>query len=56
VLDTIGFIKEEDPDRMMNAMRRIFSRRLPDPRDVHILRGMLSRVLIAIELAKKGKG
>jgi TrmH family RNA methyltransferase len=55
VLDTIGFIKEEDPARIMNAMRRIFSRRLPDPRDVHILRGMLSKVVVAIELAKKQK-
>lgn len=54
VLDKIGFIEEENPARMMNAMRRIFSRRLPDPRDVRILRGMLSKVELALKRAENG--
>jgi TrmH family RNA methyltransferase len=44
VLTTIGFIEERSPARMMNHVRRIFSRRLPDARDVRILRGILSKV------------
>lgn len=48
VLWEIGFIEEESPDRMMNQIRRIFSRRLPSPRDVRILRGILSKVELAL--------
>ncbi|PLX42144.1 MAG: rRNA methyltransferase [Deltaproteobacteria bacterium] len=53
VLDLIGFIHEENPARMMNAMRRIFSRRLPDERDVRILRGFLSKVERTAKLSKE---
>jgi TrmH family RNA methyltransferase len=52
VLQEIGFIEESTPDRMMNHMRRMISRRLPDPRDVRILRGILSKVEWSIEKAK----
>ncbi|MBI5441507.1 MAG: RNA methyltransferase [Deltaproteobacteria bacterium] len=48
VLTRIGFIEEKSPDRMMNELRRIFSRRLPEPRDVRILRGILSKVELAL--------
>ncbi|HSH69250.1 MAG TPA: TrmH family RNA methyltransferase, partial [Deferrisomatales bacterium] len=56
VLDEIGFIEEATPDRMMNEVRRIFSRRLPDPRDVRILRGILGKVQLALDRARKGLG
>lgn len=48
LLVDIGFIEEKSPDRMMNELRRIFSRRLPEPRDVRILRGILSKVELAL--------
>jgi TrmH family RNA methyltransferase len=51
-LGTIGFFEEADPDRMMNELRRLLSRRLPSPRDVRILRGILSKVDLA---AGRGK-
>lgn len=54
VLMEIGFIEEATPERMMNEMRRIFGRKLPDSRDIRILRGMLSKVELKIERAKKG--
>ncbi|MDW7711496.1 MAG: RNA methyltransferase [Deferrisomatales bacterium] len=44
VLQEIGFIEEASPRRMMNEVRRIFSRRLPEPRDVRILRGILAKM------------
>jgi len=56
VLEEIGFIEEATPDRMMNEVRRIFSRRLPDPRDVRILRGILAKVELALERARRGLG
>ncbi len=48
VLERIGFFKEETPERMMNEVRRIYSRRLPDPRDISILRGILAKVEFTI--------
>lgn len=54
VLKAIGFIEEAKPDRIMNEIRRIFSRRLPDPRDVRILRGILSKVQLALQRARRG--
>lgn len=44
VLRRIEFFEEASPDRMMNEVRRIFSRRVPDARDVRILRGILSKM------------
>lgn len=44
VLLAVGFIEEKSPARMMNHLRRIFSRRQPEPRDVRILRGVLSKI------------
>ncbi len=54
VLDEIGFIEEATPDRMMNVVRRMVSRRTPGPRDVRIMRGILSKVELALERARKG--
>jgi TrmH family RNA methyltransferase len=54
VLVEIGFIEEASPVRMMNEIRRMFSRRLPDPRDVRILRGVLSKVELALKRARRG--
>ena len=56
VLQEIGFIEEASPDRMMNEVRRIVSRRLPEPRDVRILRGILAKVELALERARRGNG
>jgi TrmH family RNA methyltransferase len=56
VLAEIGFMEEASPARMMNEVRRIFSRRLPDPRDVRILRGILGKVQLSLERARKGLG
>ena len=56
VLDLIEFIEEENPARMMNAMRRIFSRRLPDERDVRILRGFLSKIERKVKESKGLRG
>ncbi len=54
VLLEIGFIEEASPERMMNEMRRIVSRRLPEPRDVRILRGVLAKVELALRRARGG--
>ncbi len=54
VLLEIGFIEEASPERMMNEMRRIVSRRLPEPRDVRILRGVLAKVELALRRARSG--
>lgn len=56
VLREIGFLEEKSPDRMLNHLRRILSRRLPDPRDARILRGMLSKVELALDRARRGLG
>lgn len=53
VLLKIGFIEEASPARMMNQFRRMFGRRLPDPRDVRILRGVLSKVEGAVERSRR---
>lgn len=53
MLLAIGFIEEASPERMMNQVRRIFSRRLPDSRDVRILRGILSKVEWSLERARR---
>jgi TrmH family RNA methyltransferase len=55
VLGEIGFLEEKSPDRMLNHVRRIFSRRLPDPRDTRILRGILSKVELALDRARRGE-
>jgi tRNA/rRNA methyltransferase len=54
VLLDIGYFKEEEPPRMMNTLRRIFSRRLPEPRDVRILRGIFSKMETALKRARQG--
>ncbi|GAB4267464.1 MAG: RNA methyltransferase [Deferrisomatales bacterium] len=54
VLEDIGFFEEASPDRMMNEVRRILSRRAPGPRDVRILRGILSKVELALARARQG--
>jgi len=56
VLQEIGFIEEASPERMMNEVRRMLSRRLPEPRDVRILRGILAKVELALERARRGRG
>lgn len=55
VLQEIGFIEEASPARMMNEVRRIVSRRLPERRDVRILRGVLAKVESALARAR-GRG
>lgn len=56
ILEEIDFFEEETPERMMNELRRMISRRLPEPRDVRILRGALSKVELALAgIIGKGK-
>jgi TrmH family RNA methyltransferase len=43
-LQTVGFFEETSPDRMMLSLRRIFSRARLSPRDLAVLRGILSSV------------
>ena len=54
VFGEVGFLKESSPSRMMNQMRRLFSRRLPTPRDVRILRGVFSKIELALKRARQG--
>ncbi len=60
VLAKIDFFEEEAPERMMNEVRRIISRRLPEPRDVRIMRGVFSKIEMglsgALESRKKTPG
>ncbi len=53
MLRGIGFFEEASPERMMGELRRIFSRRLPEPRDVRILRGILSKVQDTVARARR---
>lgn len=53
VLHRIEFFEEANPNRMMNEVRRIFSRRAPDARDVRILRGILSKMEKTLEKAER---
>ncbi len=48
VLHLVGFFEEERPDRMMATLRRIFGRSRPGPRDVRVLRGILTRIEQAV--------
>ncbi len=43
-LQTIGFLSENHPERMMFSLRQIFGRARLDSRDVKIMRGILSTV------------
>lgn len=44
VLQDIGFLEREQPDRMMLSLRQIFGRAKLEVRDVSILRGILSAI------------
>jgi TrmH family RNA methyltransferase len=43
-LQDIGFFSEERPDRIMFSLRQLFGRARLEPRDVRILRGILTKV------------
>lgn len=44
VLDEIGFLNPQNPEEVMHSLRRLFGRAELDPREVRILRGILSQV------------
>jgi TrmH family RNA methyltransferase len=44
ILEDADFIDRAAPERMMHSLRRIFGRALLDPREVRILRGILTAV------------
>ncbi len=44
VLDRIGYLDPQNPDRIMDVMRRLFGRCLPTSREIRILRGILNKV------------
>ena len=52
-LQTIGFLEQDHPDRMMFSLRQIFGRARLSSRDVSILRGVLSAVSRVVEERKK---
>jgi TrmH family RNA methyltransferase len=51
-LISIGFLKEDRPERLMLTLRQLFSRSRPDERDLRMLRGILTAVERSLE--KKG--
>jgi len=56
VLLEIGFLHKNNPDRIMIDLKSIFSRALLDKRELKILRGILSQILLYPEiLRKRGK-
>jgi tRNA/rRNA methyltransferase len=42
-LDAIGFLNPQNPEEVMHALRRLFGRASLEPREVRILRGILSQ-------------
>jgi tRNA/rRNA methyltransferase len=44
VLEEIGFLNPQNPEEVMHALRRLFGRAALEPREVRILRGVLSQV------------
>lgn len=51
----IQFLKEANPRRLMQRVRRLFNRVNLEKMEVSILRGMLSQVQKSLEWARKGK-
>lgn len=49
VLSRVGFLHEDNPQRMMTAFRRIFGRARLDAREVRIIRGVLHQVEWALD-------
>lgn len=53
VLLEIGFLHKNNPDRIMLDLKSIFSRAFLDKRELKILRGILSQILIYPKIIKK---
>jgi TrmH family RNA methyltransferase len=47
-LDAIGFLNPQNPEEVMHALRRLFGRAALEPREVRILRGILSQTQWAV--------
>ena len=44
VLLRIGFLNPQNPYHMQTTLRRLVDRAMPEPREVHVLRGILSNI------------
>jgi tRNA/rRNA methyltransferase len=44
VLEEIGFLNPQNPEEVMHALRRLYGRAALEPREVRILRGILSQM------------
>lgn len=53
VLIEIGFLHKNNPERIMLDLRSIFSRAMLDKREVRILRGILSQILLYPKILNK---
>ena len=47
-LDEVGFLNPQNPEEVMHALRRLFGRAALEPREVRILRGILSQTRWAV--------
>lgn len=56
LLDRIGFLKDDNPERMMQVMRRILSRAELSEEEVVVLRGICRQALWASGMKSKDKG
>lgn len=53
ILLEIGFLHKNNPDRIMIDLKSIFSRAIPDKRELIILRGILSQIKIYPDIIQK---
>ncbi len=44
VLDKIGYVDKQNPERIMDILRRLFGRLLPTSREIRVLRGILRKI------------
>ena len=49
LLERVGYLDPQNPERMMDVLRRIFGRAFLDSREVRILRGIIRKVENALE-------
>lgn len=55
VLLEIGFLHKNNPERIMLDLKSIFSRAFPDKREIKILRGILSQIMVYPKVLKARK-
>lgn len=55
VLTRVGFLREDNPGRILATLRRLFGRTSLEEREVRVLRGILSQVEWALDRRGEGK-